>query len=286
MESCCPLPFFAAPGLLPAPLPTADTITASQDALQEDSSRRIVRVGTHFIVKYGTGVSLTEGETMLFVKKVSTIPVPNLYALYSRKNEGTNHTTNYIVMENIAGESLASRWVSLNTAEKVAVAGQLRSYFTQLRQIPSPGYFGLLGKRPFEDFVFRVGAIANQQMLSGPFDTVQKMLDAMVQKHLLRKPELQKSKYYNRVLPLVIRNHVPIFTHGDFQRKNILIKNDGEVVMIDWEAAGWYPTFWEYSMAIYSCNWKDDWHLWVVKVLDEYPNEYAWMDTLFRELWP
>jgi hypothetical protein len=30
----------------------------------------------------------------------------------------------------------------------------------------------------------------------------------------------------------------------------------------------------------------DDWHSWVIKVLDEYWNEYAWMDMMFRELWP
>lgn len=54
--------------------------------------------------------------------------------------------------------------------------------------------------------------------------------------------------------------------------------------MIDWEAAGWYPSFWEYAIAIYPCRWDDDWHLWVAKVLDEYLNEYAEMDMLFWEM--
>jgi hypothetical protein len=32
------------------------------------------------------------------------------------------------------------------------------------------------------------------------------------------------------------------------------------------------------------CRSDDDWHLWVAKILDEYLNEYAWMDMVFREL--
>jgi thiamine kinase-like enzyme len=76
-----------------------------------------------------------------------------------------------------------------------------------------------------------------------------------------------------------------VFTHRDLQRKNVLIKKDGTVIMVDREAGGWFPSFWEYAMALFSCRWNDDWHSWVVKIIDEYPNEYAWMDMLFRELW-
>ncbi|KAL5317467.1 hypothetical protein ACEPPN_014562 [Leptodophora sp. 'Broadleaf-Isolate-01'] len=268
------LPFFATPDLLPAPLPTTEAITASQDVLKEHSGRRIVRVGIHFIVKYGAGVCLTEGENMVFVKQFSTLQIPNVYALYSRQHEGDRLPTNYIVMENIAGDSLESCWVSLDTQAKLAIADQLRIYFTQLRQIPSPGYFGLLGKRPFEDSVFWAGD-----------DGDRGMLEAMVHKYLHNNPGYRKSEYYSRVLPLVLRNHSSVFTHGDFQRKNVLIRNDGTLIMIDWEAAGWYPTFWEYAMTMYSCRWDDDWHSRAVKILDEYPNEYAWMDMVFRELW-
>ena len=207
MESCCRLPFFATSDRLPAPLPTIETITGSEDVLQEYSGRRIVRVGTYFIVKYGAGVCLTEGENMLFIKQVSTIQVPNVYALYSRRIDGDKLPTNYIVMENIAGENLASRWVSLDTPAKLAIADQLRNYFTQLRRISSPGYFGLLGKRPFVDSVFWAGPDAYQRVISGPFDTEQQMVNALVQKYLHSNPGLQKSEYYSRVLPAEERSH-------------------------------------------------------------------------------
>lgn len=98
MDSLPALPLFAAPDLLPAPLPTIEAITASQDLLEEWDGRRVARVGTHFVVKYGVDVSLTEGENMLFVKQFSTIKVPDVYAIYSRQNVENKLPTNYIVM--------------------------------------------------------------------------------------------------------------------------------------------------------------------------------------------
>jgi thiamine kinase-like enzyme len=107
-------------------------------------------------------------------------------------------------------------------------------------------------------------------MISGPFDSEEQMLEAMVQKYMHNLPKYRKHEYYSRMLPLVLRDHAPVFTHGYLQRKNILVRKDGTVVMIDWEAAGWFPSFWEYAMALFSCRWNDDWHSWVVKVIDEY----------------
>lgn len=72
------------------------------------------------------------------------------------------------------------------------------------------------------------------------------------------------------------------FTHGDLQRKNIVVSNvtseaggedgkvagDFKVTIIDWEVAGWYPSYWEFSRALFACGrWDDDWHEWVGKAL-------------------
>ncbi|KAJ0163616.1 hypothetical protein CTA2_2710 [Colletotrichum tanaceti] len=96
-----PLPFFATSDLLPAPLPTPGAIAASQDVLQDYSGRRVVRVGMHFVVKYGAAVNLTEGENMLFIKQFSKISTPAVYAIYSLQPKGDKSPTNYVVTENI-----------------------------------------------------------------------------------------------------------------------------------------------------------------------------------------
>lgn len=40
-----------------------------------------------------------------------------------------------------------------------------------------------------------------------------------------------------------------VFTHGDLSRLNILARGDDIVGIIDWETAGWYPSYWEYTTA-------------------------------------
>jgi thiamine kinase-like enzyme len=115
------------------------------------------------------------------------------------------------------------------------------------------------------DSVFWVGEDADEasrECISGPFDSEQQMLDAIVKIYARRKPGFRNSHFYGRVLPLVLRGHTPVFTHGDFQRKNIVVRNDGAVVLVDWEAAGWYPGYWEYATAMSGGGWDDDWKEW------------------------
>ncbi|KAJ8069369.1 hypothetical protein OCU04_003023 [Sclerotinia nivalis] len=113
----------------------------------------------------------------------------------------------------------------------------------------------------------------------------------------------ERVEFYRHAFPAVFKGHKPVFTHGDFQRKNIMVKrtpspastevqdsktNDDtlEVVIIDWENSGWYPDYWESALALVSCGlWNDDWHFWLAKSLDIFYDEYAWIRTLRVELW-
>lgn len=281
-ETPVPLPFYLDESLLPAPLPSIEEIAASPHVLHEYPSRRIVRVGTHFVVKYGGSVSFLEGENMLFVKKSTAIPLPAIYAMYSR--QGSQIPINYIVMEFIPGTCLRDKWASMDESSKSAVTGQLREIFSELRQIPSPGYFGVIGRRPFDDSIFCSNVKGRLPVPAGPFTTEDEVLGALANKFSHHFPEHGKGAFYRRVFPLVLRGHPPVFTHGDLQRKNVVVRDDGKVVLIDWEAAAWYPSFWEYSMGMFSCDFKDDWQLWLGTVVDECLSEFSWMNMIWREV--
>lgn len=41
----------------------------------------------------------------------------------------------------------------------------------------------------------------------------------------------------------------PVLTHGDLSSLNILASGNKVVGIIDWETAGWYPSYWEYTTA-------------------------------------
>ena len=97
MKTSFEIPFYATD--LPCPLPTGTEIENAPDISMEYGGRRIVGVGPHFVVKFGLGVTLIEGENMLFVREKTNIPFPRVFALYSDLETGTN----FIVIERILG---------------------------------------------------------------------------------------------------------------------------------------------------------------------------------------
>lgn len=225
---------------------------------------------------------------MLFLRETQTIPVPEVFALYSRQDaEGGN--VKYIIMENILGERLDTCWAGLESWEKTKVATQLRVCLDLLRNIPAPGYFGCIGRRPFEESIFWTSTedeADSHGQISGPFNSESELNEALVRKYLYNGGREHKAKFYSRMLPSVLRNHTAVFSHSDLQRKNIIMREDRTVMIIDWEAAGWYPVYWEYVIAtVAGAAWKDDWHEYIAQILTEYPNEYAWFDMIIREIW-
>ncbi len=225
---------------------------------------------------------------MLFLKESQTISVPKVYALYS-KEDVSGGKVNYIIMEYISGKTLEVCWTLLEPGDKEKIACQLRAYFNTLRDIPAPGYLGCVGEQPFEESIFWIppGEKSDlQRQISGPFKSEAELNTALVKKYLYNNGSTHKAKFYSRVFPSVLRDHTVVFTHGDLQNKNIIITDDKSVVLVDWEAAGWYPEYWEYAFAtVAAAAWKDGWHEYLSEVLDEYPNEYAWIDMIIRELW-
>ncbi|KAF5863931.1 hypothetical protein ETB97_009038 [Aspergillus alliaceus] len=54
-----------------------------------------------------------------------------------------------------------------------------------------------------------------------------------------------------RAKKLKQRDYRITFTHGDFKAHNILVGDDGHLSgFLDWESAGWYPEYWEYTTAM------------------------------------
>jgi len=295
------LPYFAPSEPLPSVLPTTAAIIGSQDVLSKDHSRKIVRVGHDFVVKHGAGVKIIKGENMVFVGQCTKSPrvrMPQVYAVYSDQDTGVNYIVNYIVMEIIVGDTLALRWGSLSTDQKEKLCTELRDFCYQLRNIPSLGYFGSLGKRGLEDPIFWTGNEIQLGLIDGPLGTEDELNNAITEKYLYKDLPSHKAEFYRRAFPVVLKNYLPVFTHSDLQRMNIMVQKwsttgcveeaeDGySLIIIDWESSGWYPSYWEFATVMFSCGrWDDDWAVWVLKILDPFFNEYGWMQMLRTELW-
>lgn len=290
MDDTFQLPFYVPKSQLPAPLPTWDEIERCDDVIVDQTGRRVVRVNEHYIVKYGVSINLVEGLNVLAASAVDSEAVPKVFALHTRDNASPGDPeVKFIVMENVAGKTFDAVWPTLSTSEKGAIAGRLRVFFDALRLLPAPGYYGSIGRRQYEESMFWTPKDAESslaELINGPFDTESQLNEAFVNKYTYNTGLKFKAQYYRRTLPRVLKDHRPVFTHGDFQRKNIIIRPGGEPVVIDWEVAGWYPEYWDYASGMFACGrWRDDWHDFLAKIFDEYPNEYAWFEMIRREVW-
>jgi hypothetical protein len=66
------------------------------------------------------------------------------------------------------------------------------------------------------------------------------------------------------------------FTHGDFKAHNILVDDNGHLSgFLDWESAGWYPEYWEFTTAMRFG--RDTWWFQVASWIggDQYLEELA-----------
>lgn len=41
-----------------------------------------------------------------------------------------------------------------------------------------------------------------------------------------------------------------VFTHDDLKPHNILVRGGQITGLLDWESAGWYPDYWEFTTAL------------------------------------
>ncbi|CAG9936794.1 unnamed protein product [Clonostachys rosea f. rosea IK726] len=268
----------------PAPLPTPNDIDGSEVLPNRPGSARLVRIQQRFIMKFGAHVRPIEAQNMLYVAKSTTVPVPKVYAIYQRREKQS--TVTYIVMQYVQGTTLMDLWGSLDRARKTSIAKTLRAYFDQLRQLEHPGYFGNINGGPPLDDIFSATQGANE--IKGSFATEDELVDWIIRIYSLEIGEraAHKARYYQHVLPTVLRSDgTPTFTHNDFQRKNVIVRDDGALVIVDWEFSSWYPVYWEYSTATFANGlWDDDWHECVRIALDEYPNQSLWLSTIKLEI--
>ncbi|UZP38526.1 hypothetical protein NXS19_006342 [Fusarium pseudograminearum] len=270
----------------PGSLPTPNDIESGKP-LSDDrtGSAELVRIRDNFVMKYSPEVKPIEAYNMLYLAKNTSLVVPKVYAIYQGKGECGVIT--YILMQHIQGKTLKDLWPELDEARKTSIAKTLRASFQQLRQLQHPGYFGdINGGPPLDDLFTRTPAGVNH--VTSFIATEEELINSFVRIFDLETGAWSnnKAKYYQHVLPTALHsNKAPVFTHNDFQRKNIMVQDDGTIVIIDWEFSSWLPVYWEYSNAMFAnSGWRDDWDKYLRIILDEYPNEALWICTMKTEM--
>ncbi|KGO75058.1 Aminoglycoside phosphotransferase [Penicillium italicum] len=214
-------------------------------------------------VKYGRRVHLSEALTMRFISQHTSIPVPRVLCAFTRSGR------TYIVMERIKGDIIGSGWVKRSEDSKAELLSQLAGKVREMRDLqPSQGnrVASVDGGSLFDC------RVPGPSLRFGPFDTVQdfhRHLRMGMEFDSRLEPKIQELiKKQSKSWPLV-------FTHGDLSSLNILVRGDDIVGIIDWETAGWYPSYWEYTSAHQVNPQNSFWVNEIDKFLQPMPEELA-----------
>jgi Predicted aminoglycoside phosphotransferase len=214
-------------------------------------------------VKYGRRVHLSEASTMRFISQHISIPAPKVLCAFTRFG------WTYIVMERIRGDIIGRGWVNRSEDSKAKLLSQLAEKIREMRELqPSEGntVASVDGGSLFDC------RVPGRSLRFGPFNSIQNF-----HRHLRMGMEFDSRldieiqeliKQQSKTWPLV-------FTHGDLSSLNILVRGDDIVGIIDWETAGWYPSYWEYTSAHQVNPQNSFWVNEIDKFLQPMPEELA-----------
>lgn len=231
--------------------------------LSDQGQVKVIKL-ENIIIKYGPSVNFSEAESMIFIKNNTNIPVPNILDIYVHNNE------NYIVMEYVEGNTLDEIWKDISKDIKESIFKQLKFYIYKLRELPSENYIGCINYKPCTDSLINGSGYFNSE-------------DELNYEIIKRVKTVCKNNYINIYSRCLKTNHKIVFTHGDINPRNIIIKNNNIVSILDWEMSGWYPEYWEYVKTLSSVKWSSDWVIYAQNITENYDFEFI-VDDNIRKL--
>ncbi|RNJ60943.1 hypothetical protein D7B24_005031 [Verticillium nonalfalfae] len=189
------------------------------------------------------------------------------------------------VMERIQGDELPAV-LNVLSPEALECFLQLRKFIQELRALKplTTGVESCVGGSLFDSRIPR----GNPRF--GPFTTI-KNFHFWLRDNL--KPEdLQAQKRdqdWHDLQKMMDRQDgpcpPPVFTHGDLNPFNILVREGKVVGIIDWEFSGWYPPYWEYTSAWFGNITRLEWQSKLDKFLDRPPLEDFEMEKVRNKWW-
>ena len=200
---------------------------------------------------------------MRMLRSRTTIPVPRPLFMLPWGNY------RYMITTRVPGCELEDRWDKASDGEKDDYIHELQSFLRQLRHLRSPFGSKICSASGLGIWDHRI----RTWVLSGPFDNEVDFNQATILQVPLPQPP---PSYFGHDIP-----HRVTFTHSDFARRNIMVKDGRVTAIVDWETAGWYPAHWEYlrsQLADRKAPWsphihrmippfESEWHIEITRIV-------------------
>lgn len=207
-------------------------------------AEKILKIAPDSVLKehYDRDVAVQEFSIIELVRRCTSVMVPRCERVLEARHRIAG-TTSYVLQQYIPGRQIYEAWPTLGCWTRFRVALTIRFYIYQLRRLSRR-----IGPPPFpgplsDDGTPRIctGRLFTEDDCAGPFSSYHDMSYWYDNRLLLvrrfRREGLNAAPFDDSV-PLVI-------THKDLHDANIIIGDDGNLWIIDWADAGWYPEWFE-----------------------------------------
>lgn len=213
-----------------------------------DPTYYVRRLPFGLYLKYRSEADLARNEfnALTRLHHETSIPAPTPLDLLPDEEDNA-----YLLMTRLPGHPLWRCQELFSDADCDAIVAQLQDYVGQLRALPRTG-----------------AAATNRHML------ICNTLGGACREHRIREAApvgpFADEAAFSRCLRLgddpARRGHGVVFTHADLSPRNVLVERfvrwDGRpgwrvTGIVDWETAGYYPEYWDYTKAVFGAGrWR------------------------------
>ncbi|PWY83830.1 phosphotransferase family protein [Aspergillus sclerotioniger CBS 115572] len=241
---------------------------------------QIVQLPFGLVMKWTDRTSIEEAAAAMQMAAAAGIPVPKFLSCGEHPADPFNRRIS-ILMTRIPGVPLENSFDPLQVETEEPWLNELRTCVHSMRRwcLPNPtAICSPLGT------CLRSPRIPSHIM--GPFANTDDFYEYLLTP--ASSHGFESIVEYNQVLScarrIQDRPHRIMFTHGDFKAHNIVVDDDGHLSgFSDWESAGWYPEYWEFTTAMRFG--RGSWWFQVAEWMggDQYADELA-SDIALNEL--
>ena len=237
---------------------------------EDTGSYRMFRLPFNLYLRVESGgwASKLEAESraLQLVNNYTCIPAPTPLDTFYHKN------VSFLLMTGLPGRKLGHMIPTLSDRQLKNVAHDLKEYIIELRRIPNEfkSKFQICNALGGGILDWRIGNSKREELKFKNEDEFHRYLAGDL--YLDKGAQEMVSKAHNI-------KHDIVFTHADINLRNILVNKDGKITgIVDWECAGWYPEYWEYTKAHFAVRYQIR---WLADVVDQVFSGYR--DELYAE---
>lgn len=222
---------------------------------------QIAQLPFGLILKWSDGTRVEEVLAMQ-VARAAGFPVPRVICY--GEHPDTPHAPVSILMTRVPGKELGQVYGTLSSEEKKSVLQEFKGYLEVMRGWPNP--WG--GNRICSLIGTAIRSVRVPNHVAGPFESEEEFNEYLIRPSW--SGGFSSDAAYHDALSLAKgmdkMAHRIVFAHGDLKPHNILVDEGRITGFLDWESAGWYPDYWDFTTPLRFTREDFWWYNFVIEL--------------------